>query len=381
MNPTHQVFLAVETNTAFGRETLRGIGAFQHEHGYWDCRIRPWQLGLLPKSPEGLNGAIVRAKDQNEVAHFQEAGIPMINVSASSPVPLKLPTVTVDQQALGRLAAEHLLAKGFRSFGYACLKGRWFRTERFKGFAGKIKAAGLDSPEPFYFAGSLRSHEKTLLEYLRNIPRPGAVFCGNDLIGRDLIEVLRANHIRIPEEIAVLGVDNDQLICELPHPQLSSISPSAFQTGYEAARWLEEWMNGIQPGPDMPLLRLIPPGEVMERHSSNVFAVEDIALQRALTHIRDHLTGPIPIPDLAQSAGICRKTLEVRFQKYLARTPAEEIRNQRVQKARRLLIEGTLSMSDIAEACGLASQAALSTLVKSRTGRTPMQIRNSSRVG
>jgi len=382
MNPEFRVFLGVETHTAYGREILRGIGHFQRSQQGWDCILRPWVPGIRYVKLEELDGAIIRVHKKDDLRPFQENGIPFINVSASSPQLLDVPTVTANQREIGRRAAEHFLSKGFLSFGYTCLKGRWFGAERYAGFSERIQQAGRSTAPPFFFSGALRDHADDVRAYLQALPSPRAIFCGNDLIGRDLLELLRHLDLSVPDDIAVLGVDNDSLICELPRLQLSSISPSAYHIGLATAEWLDEMMRGHPRPAERPLHRFVQPGDVIERHSTNVFAVKDAALRKALRYIREHLGESIQIDGVAQHAGICRKSLELRFQEYLRHTPGEEIRRRRVDKACHLLTQGDLPMSEIAEQCGLHNQSALSTLIKKYRGLTPSQVRNASgRVG
>ncbi len=374
MPSAQKVFIGIETKMVFGREYLRGISAFQSAHGFWDCRLNPWHPHLLPQDAEHFNGAIMRIRDLKEAEPFLRRGIPVINLSASSPSPLALPTLMVDQKAVGQKAASHFLDRGFQSFGYLGVREQYYSEQRYLGYAESIKASGLLPAKPYLFYGDILKKESSLVDYVLQLPKPLAMFCGSDLYAFYLLELLQEAHVECPDDVAILGVDNDPYICQFSNPQLSSINPASYSTGFQAAAWLQQLMeHGFSK--NETLLKTIPPGEVDVRQSTSVYAVPDAALQSALTLIRKELHTPLRVSDLATYSGVSRKSLELKFQRYLQHSPAEEIRRRRMEEARRLLLQTELPMSQIAERCGLPSQSALSSLFKKYQGCSPRSYR------
>jgi LacI family transcriptional regulator len=191
--------------------------------------------------------------------------------------------------------------------------------------------------------------------------------------GREILEVLVKLGVRVPDEVAVIGVDNDLQVCSLSFPQLSSVRTNAALIGYQAAEMLQRMMD--DPGYAPPLRTRVPHLGIHHRLSSDIFAVDDPAVALALGYIRDHLQQAMQVNDLARHARVSRKTLELKFEKALGSTPAAEIRARRVRRALDLLATTRLSMSAVAEKVGLRDQSALSTLVRQHTGSSPSEYR------
>ncbi|MCD8482147.1 MAG: DNA-binding transcriptional regulator [Verrucomicrobia bacterium] len=367
-----RVILLLETHFNYGREILDGIAHYQHVHGSWECWFRPWQRSSLPPNLNNWDGVIGRFRFAEDVALFP-AGMPLVNVSLGGQQAPDLPTISPDEHAIGAAVADAFRERGFRKFAVVGLAGRCFANERIAGFVAAVEAMGLTPPEEFRYSQVIRHVETQFVEWLQSQPRPLAIFACNDVTGREILEVLIKLQIKVPDEVAVIGVDNDQQVCSLSFPQLSSVRTNAQLIGFKAA----ELLHAMHLNPDFipPLRTKVPHLGIQHRLSSDIFAVDDPAVAKALGYVRDHLHESLHVVELAKYAGVSRKTLELKFEQFLGSTPAGEIRARRVRKALELLAGTQLSMSEIAERIGIRDQSALSTLVRQKTGMTPMAYR------
>jgi LacI family transcriptional regulator len=373
--PQHKrkrVILLLETHFNYGREILDGIAHYQHVHGSWECWFRPWMQSALPPNVNNWDGVIGRFRAKEDANPFPQ-GMPIVNVSlAGSELPI-LPTVGPDEQAIGQCVARAFHERGFRSFAAVGLANRCFANERIAGFLDEVNVLGHAPAEVFRYNQIIRHVEDVFVDWLQQQPRPLGILACNDVTGREILEVLIKLRIRVPDEVAVIGVDNDQQVCSLSFPQLSSVRTNAYQIGVKAAEMLHQMM--LDPDYIPPQRSKVPNLGIEHRLSSDIFAVDDSAVAKALGYIRDHLQHAIHVNDLARHAGVSRKTLELKFEKSLSSTPAEEIRARRVRRAVELLITTQLSMSQIAEKTGVRDQSALSTLIRQHTGLTPVEYR------
>ncbi|MCC5840552.1 MAG: DNA-binding transcriptional regulator [Opitutales bacterium] len=367
-----RVILLLETHFNYGREILDGIAHYQHVHGAWECWFRPWMQTALPPNVSNWNGVIGRFRSSEDVLLFPP-GMPLVNVSLGGSEAPSVPTISPDEGAVGGAVAAAFRERGFRRFAAVGLAERRFATERIEGFVEAVNGFGLPSPPVFRYNQIIRHVEDNFVQWLRVQPRPLGVFACNDVTGREILEVLLKLGIRVPDEVAVIGVDNDLQVCSLSFPQLSSVRTNAPFIGYQAAEMLHRMMDDPAFAP--PLRTRVPHLGIHHRLSSDIFAVDDPAVAKALGYIRDHLQQPIQVNDLARHAGVSRKTLELKFEKALGSTPATEIRARRVRRALELLAATRLCMSDVAEKVGLRDQSALSTLVRQHTGTTPAAYR------
>lgn len=366
-----RVVLLVETLFAYGRDLLDGIAEYQQMHSAWACWFRPWHREH-PTDPTAWDGAIGRFENERQAAMF--AGKPVVNVYASGKTPATVPSVLPDNRECGRRIARELFGRGFRNFAFVGLRDRWFVAERHAGFAEELETLGAPRPARYEYEAVLHHGEAEFCAWLETLPRPLGLMASHDVVGRAVLELVCSVGIDVPDELAVIGVDNDPQVCSLSFPHLSSLDPNGRTVGLHAAELLSKMMD--DPAFEAPLLTVVPPLEIVRRRSSDVFAVDDAVARRALTLIRDHLGDPITVTDIASAAGVSRRALEMRFADALGTTPAAEIRNRRLQWALKLLITTRLDMSAIAEKVGIRNQSTLSILVKRLTGLSPREYRN-----
>jgi LacI family transcriptional regulator len=292
--------------------------------------------------------------------------------------------VDVDDEQVGRLVAQHLMSKGLSHFAFWGERFH-YSWQRERGYAAALAERGFAparladvARRPREFDEYWAFPDRRLVEWLRALPKPVGVFASHDPLGRILVGVAAHLGLNVPDEVAVVGVNNDDLICEMAHPPLASVAIPWEKIGYEAARIMEEIIAGARP-PAAPVL--LPPLEIVERLSSDVLAIPDRRVAAALRHIRDHACSPMAIRDVLKTVPLPRRTLERRVREYLGRSPAEELARLRLAQAKALLARTDLPMPDVAERCGLSNGERLAVLFRRLTGQTPTSYRRQFRLG
>ncbi len=222
------------------------------------------------------------------------------------------------------------------------------------------------------YYGDLGSLTDAIAAWLRDLPKPVGILAQNDLKGRDVLYVCRTAALRVPEDVAVIGVDDDEVLCHLTPPPLSSVRQDSERIGYEAARMLDALMRGEA---DTPTDVALPPLGLVTRQSSDIYAIEDRDVVTALRLMRDQLSEGIDIRDVLEHVPVSRRWLEKQFQRYLGRTPAEELRRLRIERAKTRLVDSTMSMLEISLNCGFSSQATFSVSFKREVGMSPATYR------
>jgi LacI family transcriptional regulator len=296
----------------------------------------------------------------------------------------RYPRVSPDDVAIGRMAAQYLMDLGLRSFGYAGLEGVYFSGLRRKGFLATLTAEDLSAQElnetdytlP---AGTVVPENVNLamLSWLLALPKPAGVFCSTDNRAAEVLEVCRLSGIRVPEDVCVLGVDNDELVTKVTHPPLSSIALPTHKIGFEAARLLDELMAGGE-APKEPIL--FPPTGVVARQSTNLLSIPDDDVLAAVRYIREQVHRQVTVRDLLRAVPVNRRYLERKFKQHLGRTPLQEIRRVRLEKAKQLLSGTDLSMPAVARRSGFPNAARLANVFHDSTGMTPTHYRRAFRL-
>lgn len=373
------VALIVETSVVYGRQILRGISRYLRTHAAWSVFLDEHELRMPP--PAWLSqwhgdGVICRSTTPEWAEIFQRRRLPVVDLNDMY-LDLGLPRVGSDMVAIGRLGAEHLRERGFRHLAFCGFSGETWSQQRREGF---LEAAqGLVRKSDIYespWAG-LREHpwqeeRNRIAQWLRALPRPAGIMACNDVRGQHVLDACRHVGAPVPDEIAVVGVDNAQTFCELCNPPLSSVVPDAERIGFEAAALLDRLMSGRRSF--RPNLRVAPLG-VVTRQSSDVFAVDDALIARAVRFIREHACQGIQVADVMDAVRCSRSVLERRFRKHLGRSPQREIREVQLRRARQLLTDTDWTLPRIAEATGIEHPEYLSVLFKREIGQTPGQFR------
>ncbi len=367
---TPRVALLVETSNAYARGLLAGVAAYVQAH-------RPWSI-YLPESGRGESagirdwrgdGLIVRAEDRRAARAAAACGCPVVDVSAAGLLP-KVPAVHSDVRAEAAAAFEHLWERGFRHLGFCGVTDYpWvaLQQERFRELAAAAGATVIERVRP------LRPRDdRGWAAWLARLPKPAGLFACYDLLGQQVLDACRSAGLRIPDEIAVVGVDDDAVRCSLSDPPLSSVAPDAKRAGHLAAELLDRMMAGERVAPGM---RLVPPVGVVARRSTDALAVPDEDVAAALRFIREHCCEPISVSDVLDQVPLGRRSLEARFAKLLGRTPHAEILRCRVERAKALLSGTDLPIKTVAARVGVGTPEYLSVLFRRVAGTTPTAFR------
>lgn len=380
-----KVALLVETSLGYGRGLLRGVVRYARLHGPWAFYITPGDLRqVLPKMEEwGGTGIIARVETPQVAKAILATGLPVIALDLSyqqlapgSPF-AGVSEVCPDSHEAGRMAADHLLKCGFREFAFVGVWGDYpWSVRRGEGFSQRVAEAGCAChvyPVPQTRQNRRWGREQAILsQWLMRLPKPVGVLACDDDRGRQVLEACRAAALAVPDDVAVVGVDNDELLCELSDPPLSSVALDTERAGYEAAALLDGLMAGRITEPRRILVQ---PTGVVTRRSTDVVATQDRQVAAALRFLRDSAAKPIDVADVVQHVGTSRRTLEIRFRRSLGRSLNEELQQARLERAKRLLAETNLPVARVAEASGFGSSSYLIRLFRRRLGVSPTEFR------
>lgn len=378
------VSLIVETSHASGRNILLGIAKYSREH-------RPWTIHHEFRNTDRVfpawlqrwegEGIIARIENRRIADALRELHVPVVDVLGvveNSGFPLVHP----DDRAIGKAAAEHLLERGYRSFAFAGVKvynwsGRrraaFVRTVEEEGYACAVHDYAPPPPSGRLWENDLQD----IGAWLRGLKTPAGVMSCNDQHGRLILEACRAAGIAVPDEVAVVGVDNDEPLCEVCEPPLSSVISDDLGVGYEAAGLLDALMAG-RPAVRTPLW--VPPKGVRVRLSSDTLAITDKAVAMAVAYIRDAACRGICVEDVVKHTHVSRSLLQRRFRSALGRSLHDEIIKVRIGHAQFLLEESDMPIGLVAEKAGFNHQEYMGAVFKNKLGVTPLQYRRANRV-
>jgi LacI family transcriptional regulator len=371
------VALLIETSNHYGREMLLGIRSFMSRQGDWAVHLTEQGRGARP--PRWLarwrgDGVIARIENKSIEAAVLAKEVPTVNVSATGLAP-GLHTFISDSDAVAKMAADHLVERGFEHYGYfGDSRFNWSRTHG-EHFEKWIKRAGFTCstfPANSRDAGDWEREQRRIANWIQTLPRPVGIMVNYDIRGQQLLDVCRHMGVRVPDEVAVIGQHNDELLCELCEPPLTSVMPNPQQAGFQAAAMLDRLMTGRQ---IKARTHRIPPVGVATRQSTDIVAVEDPRIAAAVRFIRDHACDGIDVGDVLKHVPMSRTLLERKFRTLLRRSPLEEIARHRLNRTRELLATTTLSIAVIAERAGYSSAEYLSAVFKKQTGRSPAHYR------
>lgn len=351
----------VETSTSWGRNIIRGVSRYAQEHTDWGFRLQPWgvydSLRLQVPQEWAVDGLIARITREDLLEDIRRIGCPTVNVSTTRTdrPENRIVSCTVDETAIGRMAAEHFLELGFHAFAHcgAPTNRDHYQNRQWDGFSGRLRESGYEALLED-IAPSLAEHsqwassQKRLAEWLMKQDKPLGILAWNAHLARLVAEACRQIDIHIPEEVAIISGDYDDVFCSTASPPISSVDPPSRQVGYNAARMLHEMLEGHTPASPF----LMAPLGITVRQSTDSVAVNDPELAMALAFIRKHATERINVNTVLKQVPIGRRSLELQCLKILGRSPAAEIRRIRIQKAARLLEETELSIHQIARKSG-----------------------------
>ncbi|EEF62340.1 AraC family transcriptional regulator [Pedosphaera parvula] len=381
MSKRREVALLIETSNAYARGVLQGVVRYIRENSRWSFYLPEQGRGDIP--PGWLanwqgDGIIARIENQEIARSVAASGLPAVDVSAARMLP-SLPWVETDDRDIARLAAEHLLDRGFKHFGF-CGDARFnWSNWRAEHFEKAIHQAGRECQHyrsTISPVAPLENQVAEIAQWLVKLPKPVAIMACYDIRGQQVLDACRNASLAVPDEVAVIGVDDDTLLCDLSSPPLSSVIPNTQRTGYEAAALLDQMMSGRKVP---PTAHLITPLGVATRQSTDVLAIEDRHIARAVRFIREHAHEQINIEAVLKVVPLSRRVFEGLFKKILGHTPHEEIIRVRMNRVKELLTETELNLATIAERTGFEHVEYLSTAFKKKAGLSPNQYRAKNR--
>lgn len=374
-----QVAVLIETETSWGGRVIRGIVQYVEKHTHWHLLIDPRDHEQRSAIPDGWrgDGIIARISSRTQLDQIREKKLPVVNVDDVYESLEGVGTVITDEAERARLAADHLAARGFRKFAFFAPPSHRYSKSRGEAFLKTVTQLGYECHEyqPGYRAGrkiGWEEQQRRVSRWLAALPRPVAILAVDADRGRQLAEICHFANIRVPDEIAILAGDTDDLLCEVSTPPLSSVSVACERLGHDAAAMLHRMVMG-EPAPAEPLL--IAPHGVISRQSTDVLAIDDPTLVRALRYIHTHAHHGIVVDDVLREVPISRRSLEIQFRSYLGRSPAEEIRRVRLERGRQLLGRRELSITEIALACGFSNATRFGVAFRKCFGTTPRAFR------
>ena len=369
------VALIIETSSNYGRDLLAGIVRYMRMHDRWSVFLE--QRDLFKQPPRWLNkwqgdGIISRATTPRLLDAISDTGVPFVELTDRKG-DVEFSQIRSDDAAIGKMGAEHLLERGFKRFGYCGYKGEAWSKRREESFVKTIdqKSSGSCSLYNSTWQGrgarNWEDEQRCIIEWLQTLTPPFAVMACNDIRGRQIIDACSELDLAVPEQVVVVGVDDDELLCRMCSPPLSSVIPNAQAVGFRAAEVLASLMDGKSPASEV---QLIEPLGVATRQSTDAVAIDDPDIAAALRYIREYACRGITVAEVVRDNSVSRSTLERQVRKYLGRTPQEEIRFVQIKRARELLISTDLSAEQIAPLCGFEHPEYLHVVFKRVTGTT-----------
>jgi len=367
------------------KDLLLGVARYVREHG-------PWRLFLQPTEAEEAmpqwlsrwegDGIIGRITNEATAELVLGTGLPFVDVRGAvrrSEIPL----IRADDEAVGRVAAEHLLERGFKHFAYYGPPGEMWSDDRRDEFASAATAVGgtcQPFERPWLVTGPTGwdQAEEELAGWLRDLPKPAGVLAASDKFGQRLLAAARRAGVKVPEEIAVVGVDDDQATCEVCDPPLSSVRLDAERHGYLAAELLDRLLSGERP-PTAPIL--LQPAGVHTRQSTDILAIDDPVIAGAVRFIRENACAGIGVADVLREVPLSRSVLQRRFRRIFGRSTNDMIVEMRLRRAQELLIGTDLPIARIAEIAGFRYQRYLGAVFRKKVGVTPFHYRRQGGAG
>ena len=374
-----KIAVVADRNRSYGRALCEGVASYALER-------TDWTLGLLDSDrPVGLKGydaVVARIVSSEMLASLRRTNLPIVDVYCALPRG-EAAGVDCDHRAVGRMAAEYFLDHRFTSFAYCGYDGVPFSDARYEAFAERLASDGYeclryDSPKSVvdFFTGRLLRREdlsdtpdmRRLKSFAAKLPKSTAVFCSHDLRAYHFAAAVAAVGRSVPDDIAILGCDNDTLVCAFSPVPLSSIDPNAFEVGYGAAAMLDSMLSG---GLHTQFETVAPRG-VVERKSTEVYPLDPPWLSDALVYIHRHYSDNLSASDVYAHLGLSHTPIDKAFKDSLGISVHQEILRVKVEEAARLLRDGeATSVGEVARRCGFARQEHFWHAFKRRFGMSP----------
>ena len=381
-----RVGVLVETQVGPGRDILCGIARYVHESGPWslhlEARNNIFREGWEPKWLNNWqgNGIIARFDAQSVLNAVKRSTLPAIDVLGDMRHN-HFPIVHVDDTAIARLAAQHLLDRGFRNFAFVARENEAWSDNRLAAFKKAVAEHGFDcdvlqTSDFEELPEAWDSFIEQTAKWIAARPKPLGLMLCCDRIGPLVTQACRQINVAVPEEVAMIGVDNDTPLCAICDPPLTSVDPNHEEVGYQAAALLDRIMAG-ESWPKDPIL--VAPRTVVIRQSSDISAIDDPIVSQALSMIRQYACSGLQVHQVAQHVPVSRSVLQRRFRAVLGRSVHDEIVRVQLRKAEDLLRDSDIPLRTVAEKAGFNHQEYMGAVFKSRLNMTPGQYRRRNR--
>ncbi|MHC4372694.1 MAG: XylR family transcriptional regulator [Planctomycetota bacterium] len=371
-----KIILDMENIWGYNRGLMRGIMRYSDEYGPWSFYASPGKRERVFPHLDNweCDGIVMGDLSYKRKRKLIPSHVPVVSVyekAESGDV-----SVAPDSLRAGQVGAEYLLGLGFKNFAFCSFSDREWSKERQRGFTERLSKDGykvhIYRCTYARYQRSWISESEKMVKWIKNAPKPLALMACNDIMGREVIEVCKKNIFHIPHDVAVLGADNDEMICDFSNPPLSSILFYTEAAGYEAARNLDLLMKGLPPDKSRVDVSV---HEVIERQSTNILYIKDPLVAEAVHFIRRSAQKPVKVDDVVASVATSRRNLERRFKETLNCTVLDELRRSRIDMIIHLLLKTDDSITQIARSIGLMSSKNLSRYFKEQVGMTPQEYR------
>jgi LacI family transcriptional regulator len=398
MSKNRQILLVIDSTNPHQRKIAQGVATYAHEKGNWTFHVVQDSLENLPYLTQDpfesrhnidawrFDGSIAHFHSKKTAAIVQRLGIPVVAIEPECgwrDPKWQIPWFTTDNKAIGRLVAQDFVERGLNRLAFCGIPRTdvtGWSEDRQTAFEQYARDVGVpcsvflgDSPE----AAKSDKLSKRLAAWLESLEKPVGLMACYDVRARHVLMTCRSLGLLVPEDVAIIGVDNDELMCELTNPPLSSVEQGSRRIGYESAALLDQLMAGRK----SPQLRFsVEPEGIVSRHSSDTLAIKDVEVAAALLFIRQHACEGIQVPDVVRTIAISRSALEMRFKAVAGRTIHTEIQRVQIERARQLITATDLPLKDVATEAGFRYLQHMTTLFRLHVGQTPSEYRKRSRV-
>ncbi len=386
-NQPPNIVLLIESSRASGRSLLRGISEYARHHGPWAFHWEPGGFANVSRRIDLLQADGIILRDMEGIEEVLRFRIPVIVVGHRRREVPGLSNVITDSRMTARLAAEHLIDCGFREFAFVGYDGTPWSDERRDAFAECLRQAGFalrlypppgargENPEPVYEekAAPWAQEQAAIANWLKELPAPVGIMACNDDRAQNVVEACKVAGLRVPDQVGIIGADNDELVCELADPPLSSVAINFERAGFESARLLHQLLR--HPRQSRANNILVEPTHVVPRQSTDLLFIDDLAVSRAVRFIRQNAARLVNVAEVVAAAGLSRRVLEKRFRTAVGRTILSEIRKARVDQISRMLVDTNQSISEIALATGFPGVEHFARYFRQERKTTPLAYR------
>ncbi len=369
--PRKEILVVMSWQVELSHTIHQGICDYARLHPDWETLLIP--IGDLKHSniAHWNSSGMIAPLGGDRYKNLADAKFPIVSTLAGKSVPKKFPQVDEDHLKSGALAADHLQSLGHEHF--ACIHPVFpAHPSRAKGFLRRLQENGQDASVLEIQQHGFAGEEERVTQWLHDLPKPVALFVTEDMTARSILKLCLDTRLAVPDDVAILGCENNRSLCEGITPAISSIQLPYYRIGYEAAQMLDQKMQGKK---IKSTQLLFPPERVVTRASTDILASPDPHLRRAIRYIRDHVDEKIEVHDIAANAGLSLRVLQNRFRDELKRTPMEEIQHAKVERVKELLFSTALTLDEIAEHTGFSSAYYLGRIFKRYAKITPGQYR------